>query len=163
MCVSFRARFASYSFLPLSLCPAISAFCSFFNLSLHWLGSPFCSLSLILPQFGLSISGLCLCTALWDQIRFTSGLDVCSYGLLHLKGNSFSRNIGVQFETRLMLANFTPLFLQNVSSIAHINRWWKKGMCHIVMVKNSTTNHKDASLQPIKKRQSNILFILNTF
>lgn len=26
----------------------------------------------------------------WDQIRFTSGLNVCSHGLLHLKGNSFS-------------------------------------------------------------------------
>lgn len=57
----------------------------------------------------------------WDQIRFTSGLNVCSHGLLHLKGNSFSWNFAVQFETRLMLANFTPPFFQNVSSIAHIN------------------------------------------
>lgn len=70
----------------------------------------FCSFTLISPQFALSISGLCLCTALWDQIRFTSGLNVCSHGLLHLKGNSFSWNFAVQFETRLMLANFTPPF-----------------------------------------------------
>lgn len=26
----------------------------------------------------------------WDQIRFTLGLNACSHGLLHLKGNSFS-------------------------------------------------------------------------
>lgn len=69
----------------------------------------FCSFTLIFPPSALSISGLCLCTALRDQIRFTPGLNVCSHGLLHLKGNSFSWNIGVQFETRLMLANFTPL------------------------------------------------------
>lgn len=96
-------------------------FPSFFNIFSIDLAPVFCSFTLIFPRFTLSISGLRLCTALWDQIRFTSGLNVCSHGLLHLKGNSFSWNIGVQFETRLMLANFTPLFLQNVSSIAHIN------------------------------------------
>lgn len=68
-----------------------------------------------------------------DQIRFTSGLNPCSHGLLHLKGNSFNWNFAVQFETRLMLANFTPPFFQNVSSIAHINCWQTKGICHFVM------------------------------
>lgn len=57
----------------------------------------------------------------WDQIRFTLGLNACSHGLLHLKANSFSWNFAVQFERRLMLANFTPPLFQNVSSIAHIN------------------------------------------
>lgn len=77
-------------------------------LSIDWPLS-FCSFTLVLPLSALSISGLCLCIALRDQIRFTPGLNVCSHGLLHLKGNSFSWNIGVQFKTRLMLANFTPL------------------------------------------------------
>lgn len=90
---------------------AVSAFFpSFFSLLSIDLAPFFCSFTLISPQFALSISGLCLCTALWDQIRFTSGLNVCSHGLLHLKGNSFSWNFAVQFETRLMLANFTPPF-----------------------------------------------------
>lgn len=66
--------------------------------------------TLFSPYFALSISGLCLLYGSRDQIRFTSGLNACSRGLLHLKGNSFSRNFVVQFETRLMLANFTPPF-----------------------------------------------------
>lgn len=102
------------------------------------------SFTLISPQFALSISGLCLCAALWDQIRFTSGLNVCSHGLLHLKGNSFSWNFAVQFETRLMLANFTPPFFQNVSSIAHTNCWRTKGICHFVMVMSELLRRNNA-------------------
>lgn len=114
---------------------------------LRWLGSPFLPLTLISLQFALSIQWAVPLYGSWDQIRFTSGLNVCSHGLLHLKGNSFSWNFAVQFETRLMLANFTPSFFQNVSSIARTNCWRTKGLCHFVMVmsglfRNNTMKEK---------------------
>lgn len=108
----------------------------FSSASLHWLYSIRCSFTLIFAPFALSISGLCLCPGLWDQISFASGLNVCSHGPLHLKGNSFSwSSIWNKIDVGKLHTPFLFFFfLQNVSSIAHINYWRTKAMYYFVIV-----------------------------
>lgn len=124
----------------------------------HWLGSLFFFYS-HLPSVRFINQCVAPLYGSWDQNRFTLGLNACSHGLLHLKGNSFSWNFAVQFETRLMLANFTPPLFQNVSSIALINWWWTKGMCQFVMVMSGGASQqkqhrerKEITQQQLKSR-----------
>lgn len=129
----------------------------------HWLWG-FFFLFLSSPHSWLYQSVGC---ASWDQIRFTLGLNVCSHGILHLKANSFNWNFAVQFETRLMLANFTPPLFQNVSSIGRINCWHTKGICHFVMVmsgllhRNNSENQKRFSVSPQMFPQIEAFFLID--